>query len=119
MQKPRSRKTRTGLQIDLLYEALERIQPSPVVSLNRAVVTGKVHGPEAALEKLEPLAKPLSSYFYFYGVKGALLMQLGRSEEARVAFDKAVALANTAAEAAHIRMQIDRLVKNAGPAEAK
>jgi RNA polymerase sigma-70 factor (ECF subfamily) len=106
------------LQINLLYEALERIQPSPVVSLNRAVVIGKVQGPAAALEKLEPLAKPLAGYFYFYGVKGALLMQLGRAEEARVAFDKAVALANTAAEAAHIRMQIDRLVKNAGAAKA-
>jgi RNA polymerase sigma-70 factor (ECF subfamily) len=106
-------------QINLLYEALERVQPSPVVSLNRAVVIGKVEGPAAALEKLEPLAKPLSGYFYFYGVKGALLMQLGRGEEARVAFDKAVALANTAAEAAHIRMQIDRLVKNAGSAKAK
>ncbi len=66
-------------------------------------------GPEAALEKVEALAKPLAGYFYFHGVKGALLMQLGRTEEARVAFDKAVALANTAQEAAHIRMQIDRL----------
>jgi RNA polymerase sigma-70 factor (ECF subfamily) len=38
-------------------------------------------------------------------------MQLGRNEEARVAFDRAIALANTAAEAAHIRMHIDRLIK--------
>jgi RNA polymerase sigma-70 factor (ECF subfamily) len=107
------------VQIDLLYEALEHIQPSPVVSLNRAVVIGKVSGPAAGLEKLEALAKPLAGYFYFHGVKGALLMQLGRNEEARVAFDKAVALANTAAEAAHIRMQIDRLVKDAGAVKAK
>lgn len=106
-------------QIDLLYEALERVQPSPVVSLNRAVAFGKVRGPEAALEKIEPLAKPLAGYFYFHGVKGALLMQLGRNEEARVAFDKAVALANTAQEAAHIRMQIDRLVKDAADAKAR
>ncbi|TIR42121.1 MAG: RNA polymerase sigma factor, partial [Mesorhizobium sp.] len=45
------------------------------------------------------------------GLKGGLLMQLGRGEEARVAFDRAIALANTAAEAAHIRMHIDRLIK--------
>jgi RNA polymerase sigma-70 factor (ECF subfamily) len=38
------------------------------------------------------------------------LMQLGRGEEARIAFDRAIALANTAAEAAHIRMHIDRLM---------
>jgi RNA polymerase sigma-70 factor (ECF subfamily) len=43
------------------------------------------------------------------GLKGGLLMQLGRNEEARVAFDRAIALANTAAEAAHIRMHVDRL----------
>jgi RNA polymerase sigma-70 factor, ECF subfamily len=107
------------VQIDLLYESLERLQPSPVVSLNRAVAFGRVRGPEAALEKIEPLAKPLAGYFYFHGVKGALLMQLGRTEEARVAFDKAVALANTAQEAAHIRMQIDRLVKDAADAKAR
>jgi RNA polymerase sigma-70 factor (ECF subfamily) len=107
------------VQIDLLYEALERLQPSPVVSLNRAVAFGKVRGPEAALEKVEALEKPLAGYFYFHGVKGALLMQLGRNEEARVAFDKAVALANTAQEAAHIRMQIDRLVKDAADAKVR
>ena len=99
-------------QIDRLYETLERLQPSPVVTLNRAVATGKVQGPAAALAMIEPLAEQLSGYFYFYGVKGAFLMQLGRDAEARVAFDQAIARANTAAEAAHIRAQIDRLIKD-------
>ena len=58
---------------------------------------------------IEPLAGDLSGYFYFFGVKGAMLQQLGRTEEARVAFDRAIALANNAAEAAHIRLQLDRL----------
>jgi RNA polymerase sigma-70 factor (ECF subfamily) len=96
-------------EIDLLYAALERLQPSPVVTLNRAVALSKVHGPAAALDVLEPLAAKLGSYFYFFGVKGALLMQLGRSADARHAFDRAIALAHTPAEAAHIRNQIDRL----------
>ena len=61
---------------------------------------------------IEPLAPQLSGYFHFFGVRGALLMQLGRAEEARVAFDRAIALANTAAEAAHIRMHLDRLMKD-------
>ena len=53
-----------------------------------------------------------SGYFHFFGLKGAFLSQLGRAEEARVAFDRAIALANTAAEAAHIRQHLDRLMKD-------
>ena len=52
---------------------LERLQPSPVVTLNRAVAVAKVRGPAAALAMIEPLAEPLSGYFHFFGVKGALL----------------------------------------------
>jgi RNA polymerase sigma-70 factor (ECF subfamily) len=101
-------------QIDLLYAALERLQPSPVVTLNRAVAVAKVRGPAAALAMIEPLAPRLSGYFHFFGVKGALLLQLGRAREAGIAFDQAIALANTTAEAAHIRMQLDRLIKDSG-----
>jgi RNA polymerase sigma-70 factor (ECF subfamily) len=98
-------------EIDRLYEILEQLQPSPVVTLNRAVAVSKVAGPAAALAMIEPLADRLGSYFHFYGVKGALLIQLGRTDDARVAFDRAIALANTAAEAAHIRMHLDRLLQ--------
>jgi RNA polymerase sigma-70 factor (ECF subfamily) len=70
-------------EIDLLYQALERLQPSPVVTLNRAVAVSKVRGPAAALEMIQPLAKPLDGYFHFHGLEGALLLQLGRREEAR------------------------------------
>ena len=96
-------------EIDRLYAILERMQPSPVVTLNRAVALSKVQGPAAALEMIEPLSDRLRNYFHFFGVRGALLMQLGRNEEARVAFDRAIALANTPQEAAHIRMHLDRL----------
>jgi RNA polymerase sigma-70 factor, ECF subfamily len=102
-------------QIDLLYAALETLQPSPVVTLNRAVAVAKVRGPAAALALIEPLAPQLSGYFHFFGVTGGLLLQLGRAEEARVAFDRAIALAATAAEAAHIRLHLDRLVKDSAP----
>ncbi len=102
-------------QIDQLYAALERMQPSPVITLDRAVAVAKVRGPAAALEMIEPLAPRLSGYFHFFGVKGALLMQLGRAEEARLAFGRAIALANTAAEAAHIRMHLDRLMRDSTP----
>jgi RNA polymerase sigma-70 factor (ECF subfamily) len=96
--------------IDGLYLALERMQPSPVITLNRAVAVAKLHGPAAALEMIEPLEKPLAGYFYYFGARGAFLLQLGRSQEARQAFDRAIALANTPAEAAHIRRHLDWVI---------
>ncbi len=96
-------------QIDLLYATLERLQPSPVVTLNRAVAVAKVRGPADALAMIEPLAPKLSGYFHFFGLKGGLLLRLGRDDEARTAFDRAIALAGSAAEAAHIRSHLDRL----------
>ncbi|MGE3710052.1 MAG: RNA polymerase sigma factor [Hyphomicrobiaceae bacterium] len=99
--------------IELLYGTLERMQPSPVITLNRAVAISKVRGPEDALAMIEPLAAKLGGYFYFHGARGAFLMALGRADEARAAFDRAIALANSPAEAAHIRQQIERLTEKA------
>lgn len=96
-------------EIDALYGVLARVQPSPVVTLNHAVAVSRLRGAEAALAMIEPLEDQLAGYFYFHGVKGALLEELGRREEARIAFDRAIALANTPAEAAHIREHLDRL----------
>jgi RNA polymerase sigma-70 factor (ECF subfamily) len=102
-------------EIDRLYAVLEALQPSPVVTLNRAVAVAKLRGPAAALAMIEPLAERLSGYFHFHGVQGALLIQEGRAEDARVAFGRAIALAHTAAEAAHIRRHLDRLMKDSAP----
>ncbi len=99
-------------EIDRLYQILESLQPSPVVTLNRAVAVCKLRGPADALAMIEPLAGKLGGYFYFFGLKGALLTQLNRPDEARTAFDRAISLANTAAEAAHIRLHLDRLQKD-------
>jgi len=95
--------------IDRLYALLETLQPSPVVTLNRAVAVAKLRGPDAALALIDPLEERLASYFHFHGVRGALLLELDRREEAREAFGRAIALAHTPAEAAHIRMHLDRL----------
>jgi RNA polymerase sigma-70 factor (ECF subfamily) len=96
--------------IDALYATLERLTPSPVITLNRAVAVSKTKGPQAALDMIEPLEAKLSGYFHFHGARGGLLLQLGKANEARQSFDKAISLANTAAEASHIRMHIDRLI---------
>ena len=97
------------VEIEALYRALEHMQPSPVVTLNRAVAVSKVEGPQAALDLVEPLAPALGNYFYFHGVRGGLLMDLGRDAEARAAFDIAISRATTAAEAVHIRAKLDKL----------
>lgn len=106
-------------QIDALYAALERMQPSPVVTLNRAVAIAKVRGPADALAVIEPLEAKLRGYFYFHGARGAFLAELGRTEEAREAFDRAIANANTPAEAAHVRRQRDRLPQAGGVKAAR
>ncbi|MET3667572.1 RNA polymerase sigma factor [Caulobacter sp. 1776] len=100
-------------QIDILYATLEVMQPSPVVTLNRAVAVAKVRGPEAALEMIEPLGARLDGYFHYHGARGAFLLQAGRRDEARQAFDKSISLANTAAEAANIRQYLDRVSADA------
>ena len=101
--------------IDQLYETLERMQPSPVVTLNRAVAVAKVEGAEAALAMIESLEPRLGGYFHFHGARGAFLLEMGQADEARVAFDRAIALARTAAEAAHIRQHLDRMKREAAP----
>ena len=95
--------------IDRLYQTLELLQPSPVVTLNRAVAVSKSRGPAAALALIEPLADRLDGYFYFHGVRGGLLQQRGKAAAARDAFNRAIALANSPAEATHIRQHLDQL----------
>jgi hypothetical protein len=98
-------------EVGQLYAALENLQPSPVVSLNRPVAVAKLRRPEEALAMIDALAKDLRGYFYFFGVPGALLLDSGRPDDARDAFDHALVLAKSPADAAHIRMQIDRLMR--------
>jgi RNA polymerase sigma-70 factor, ECF subfamily len=97
-------------EIDSLYQALEAMQPSPVVTLNRAVAVWKLRGPEAALAMIDRLQAELDAYFYFHGVRGTLLKELNRLDEARDALQRAIALANSVAEATLIRHELDGLL---------
>jgi RNA polymerase sigma-70 factor (ECF subfamily) len=96
-------------EIDSLYQALEALQPSPVVTLNRAVAVWKLQGPEAALEMIDPLRSELDGYFYMHGLRGVLLKELKRLGEARDALNRAIALANSVAEANLIRRELEGL----------
>lgn len=96
-------------EIDALYRMLEAQQPSPVVTLNRAVAVWKLQGAGVALEMIEPLKSKLDAYFYFHGLRGTLLKALGRRDEAGIALTRAIGLANSAAEAKLIRRELDGL----------
>jgi RNA polymerase sigma-70 factor (ECF subfamily) len=96
-------------EIDSLYQVLEALQPSPVVTLNRAVAVWKLQGPKVALAMIDPLKTELDAYFYLHGLRGALLKELNRLDEARDALNRAIALANSFAEANFIRRKLDSL----------
>jgi len=77
-----------------LYESLERVAPSPVVELNRAVAVSMAHGPAAGLEIVDGLASEpaLAAYHLLPSVRGDLLFKLGRPGEARPEFERAASL---------------------------
>ncbi len=89
-------------QIAGLYSELVRLNPSPVVELNRAVAVGMASGPQAGLDLVEALARnpSLQGYHWLPSVRGDLLARLGRAAEARQAFEQAAALARNGAERA-------------------
>lgn len=85
-------------QIRLLYSRLHASNPSPVVALNHAVAVAMEEGPEAGLAKMETLAADLDNYYLFHSARGNLLARLGRSSEAALAYDQAIALAGNEQE---------------------
>lgn len=93
-------------QVLALYGALERVHPSPVVRLNRAVALLHVAGPSAALEEVERLGAELDGYHLWHATRAELLRRFGRDEEAAAADARALALTRNPAEQALLR---DRL----------
>ena len=81
-------------RIVALYDAVEQLEPSPVVELNRAVAVGMAFGPAAGLELVDTLIHEpaLKSYHLLPAVRGDLLRKLGRYEEARAEFERAASL---------------------------
>lgn len=86
------------VQIAGLYAALEVMDPSPVVRLNRAVAVGMVEGAAAMLALADSVAAPLARYHLLHAVRADALAELGRVGEARDAYQRALALADNAAE---------------------
>ena len=84
-------------EIARLYGELARLAPSPVVELNRAVAIAEARGPAAGLALIEAI-DGLDSYRYLHSARGELLARLGRTEEARRAFERALELIEDEAE---------------------
>jgi RNA polymerase sigma-70 factor, ECF subfamily len=87
-------------QIVQLYDLLERVQPSPVVSLNRAVAVAMVNGPEPALAIIDKLAaeSDLDNYHLMHAARADLLRRIGSSEEAAKSYKRALALVTNDSE---------------------
>jgi RNA polymerase sigma-70 factor (ECF subfamily) len=96
-------------QVAALYDQLVRLDPSPIVALNRAVAVAELDGPEVALATIEQLADRLAGYHAYHATRADLLRRLGRSKESRVAYDKAIELAGNTAEIAYLTRRRDQL----------
>ena len=96
-------------QVLALYDQLVRLDPSPIVALNRAVAVAEIDGPQVALALVDRLADELAGYHAYHATRADLLRRLGRSGEARAAYDRAVELAGNTAETACLTRRRDQL----------
>jgi RNA polymerase sigma-70 factor, ECF subfamily len=96
-------------QILALYDRLAAIDPSPVVRLNRAVAVAEVDGPAVGLAEVERLAGALDGYHALHAARAELLRRLGRSGDARTAYDRAIELAGNPAERTYLARRRDQL----------
>lgn len=87
-------------QVLALYDQLLALSPTPVVALNRAVALAEVEGPAAALPVVQGL--DLQGYLPFHLTQAELLTRLGRQEQARTEYDRALALSGNAVERRHL-----------------
>ena len=96
-QAARAEKT-DWLQITRLYEVLERLQPSPIVSLNRAVAIAMADGPQTALVLIDRLATDLDSYHLFHATRADLWRRIGAAKEAAQSYTRALELVTNDSE---------------------
>jgi RNA polymerase sigma-70 factor, ECF subfamily len=96
-------------QVVALYDQLVRLDPSPIVALNRAIAVAELDGPEVALAVIDRLDDKLAGYHAYQATRADLLRRLGRSQQSRAAYDKAIELAGNTAETAYLTRRRDQL----------
>jgi RNA polymerase sigma-70 factor (ECF subfamily) len=101
------RRPRDWQEIELLYQRLEQITDSPVVTMNRAIAAAELEGPEAGLALLDGLA--LDDYRYYHSTRADLLRRLGRDGEARAAYARALELTQPGPEQRFLEGRLDGL----------
>lgn len=96
-------------QVVALYDQLIRVDPSPIVALNRAIAIAEVDGPKVALATVDRLEANLNNYHAFHATRAHLLRRLGLSREARGAYDRAIELSGNSAETRYLIRRRDQL----------
>lgn len=96
-------------QVVALYDQLVRLDPSPIVTLNRAIAIAELDGPEVGLAIVDRLSVALDGYHAFHATRADLLRRLGRTRESRDAYDRAIELAGNSAEIAVLTRRRDEL----------
>ena len=96
-------------QVVALYDQLIRLDPSPIIALNRAIAVAELDGPEAALAAVDRLEGKLAGYHAYHVTRADLLRRLGRGQKSRAAYDKAIELAGNTAEIAYLTRRRDQL----------
>ncbi|MEU0481930.1 sigma-70 family RNA polymerase sigma factor [Streptosporangium sp. NPDC006013] len=89
-------------QVLALYDQLVRLDPSPIIALNRAIAAAELDGPQVALAAIDRLEDKLAGYHAYHATRADLLRRLGQSQQSRAAYDKAIELAGNTAETAYL-----------------
>lgn len=96
-------------QVVALYDQLVRLDPSPIVALNRAIAVAELDGPEVALAAVDRLEDKLAGYHAYHTTRAELLRRLGSTDRSRAAYEKAIELAGNRAEVAYLTRRRSQL----------
>ena len=96
-------------QVVALYDQLVRLDPSPIIALNRAIAVAELDGPEVALAAVDRFEDELAGYHAFHATRADLLRRLGRSRQSQAAYERAIELAGNTAETAALVRRRDQL----------
>lgn len=96
-------------QVVALYDRLAGIDPNPLVRLNRAVAVAELDSPQVGLAEVDRLGGVLDGYHAFHATRADLLRRLGRLDQSRAAYERAIELAGNSAEIAYLSRRRDEL----------
>ena len=106
------REPRDWQEIELLYRRLEQVTASPVATMNRAIAVAELEGPEAALDLLDGL--DLAGYRYYHSTRADLLQRLGRADDARAAYARALELTDEGPEQRFLKGRLADIADSGG-----